>query len=265
MYEQIVSTQNPRVKDWAKLLAKKGREEQRKFVLEGIHLVREAQAAGITLDTLLYSLERGIPKELVDEQGNERWIGVSEAVFNKCCDTKSPQAVLAIANMPHQDIESWYQSLSDELVVVIDGVQDPGNLGTIIRSAAAVGADGVILGERCADLYAPKTVRATMGAIFHIPIFQNIQSTQIVERAAEQGVPIFLAQANGESAMYDCNLRGRAWLVVGNEGAGISQVMTNLRGSRDIRIPMSGSTESLNVAMATTVLLYEAYRQRTSD
>ncbi len=263
MNGEIVSVQNPRVKSWAGLLEKKGRNEQHRYLLEGVHLVKEALLADVPLETLLYSLERGIPAELTPWKDDRRWIAVSEPVLAKCCSTKTPQAVVAVAHMVEPVADSL---LSAPWVLVADGVQDPGNIGTMIRSAAAVGVDAVILGPGCADLYAPKTVRATMGALFQVPVLQLTKTSELVhllQQVRSSGTQVLVAALEGGATMYDVDWRERSWLVVGNEGSGVSPEIVAV-ASQNVYIPMSGQTESLNVAMAATVLLYEAYRQRRS-
>jgi TrmH family RNA methyltransferase len=261
MNGEIVSVQNPRVKVWAGLLEKKGRSEQQCYLLEGVHLVKEALLSDVPMETILYSLERGIPAELAPWKDDCRWVAVSEPVLAKCSSTKTPQAVVAVAQMVAPFADSL---LSAPLVLVADGVQDPGNIGTMIRSAVAVGVDAVILGAGCADLYAPKTVRATMGALFQVPVLQVTQTSELVhllQQVRASGTRVLVAALDGGATMYEVNWRERTWLVVGNEGSGVSPEIA-AEASQNVYIPMSGQTESLNVAMAATVLLYEAYRQR---
>ncbi|NHN34550.1 RNA methyltransferase [Paenibacillus sp. S3N08] len=146
------------------------------------------------------------------------------------------------------------------LVVVIDGVQDPGNLGTIIRSADAVGATGVLLGKGTVDLYNPKTVRSTMGSLFHLPIASG-DLHALLPAAAEQGVAIVTTSLQATSSCYDFDFRRPVWFVIGNEGQGVSAEVSAL-STEQILIPMQGKAESLNAAMAATVVLFEAMRQR---
>lgn len=268
---EILSLQNPRVKEWSSLLERKGRLSQQKFMVEGVHLVREAFLAQAEVEYVLFSQERGIPTELRDFTPSSIWVSVTEAIINKCSDTKTPQAVVAIVKMPPITRDSWLtqwtnrseneqQKSANEFVVVADRVQDPGNLGTLIRSAAAVGVDGIVLGEGCADPYAPKTMRATMGALFRVPIAQS-DLHSLLPHVRQRNGQILVAQLNAERSLYECDFRGPTWLIVGNEGAGVDPALV-AHATHSIRIPMHAQQESLNVAMATTVILYEAYRQR---
>jgi TrmH family RNA methyltransferase len=249
------------------LLEKKGRARARKFLLEGVHLVKEAIAAHIPLEVLMYPASRGIPDELADLAFDPRWCRVSDAVFAKCTDTVTPQSVLAVAPIQPLEPEQWLADLRqrgqhDELVLVVDQVRDPGNLGTVIRSAAAVGADGVIIGQGSVDLYSPKTVRATMGAMFRVPVMEA-DLTSFLPYASAAGARLAASTPAASTDCYSLDLRPSTWFLVGNEGAGLD---SHLLASAHVqlRIPMQRQTESLNVAMAATVLLYEAFRQRQS-
>jgi TrmH family RNA methyltransferase len=158
------------------------------------------------------------------------------------------------------------------LVVVVDGVQDPGNLGTIIRSADAVAATGVIVGRGSADVYNPKTLRATMGSLFHLPIVSGVDLPALLAQVAAEaiegsgagearGPQVVGATLRATLSCFDADMTQPTWLVLGNEGAGVSPAVAGCV-TREVRIPMPGRAESLNVAMAATVLLFEALRQR---
>jgi TrmH family RNA methyltransferase len=258
--QEIVSIHNPKVKQWSQLLSKRGRESQGKFILEGVHLVQEALKAHVEMESILFSLERGYPVELPDRSSLTcECIAVSEAVLAKCSDTESPQGVLAIAMKPAWSTEQILQQ-KDALVVVIDGVQDPGNLGTIIRSADAVGATGIILGHGTVDLYNPKTVRSTMGSLFHLPLIE-VDLTKLLPLASEKGIQLISTSLTAQQHCYEIDMVPATWLIFGNEGRGVSSEIQSFV-NKQIIIPMRGQAESLNVAMAATVLLFEAARQR---
>ncbi|WP_409347289.1 TrmH family RNA methyltransferase [Paenibacillus sp. MBLB4367] len=257
---QILSVQNPKVRQWSLLLTKKGRDTQGKFLVEGTHLVQEALQSGIALEALLYSLEKGLPAELAPLLPDRSvCIGVSEEVLAKCSDTQTPQGVVAVADKPELAPLSLLEH-PQPLVVVLDGVQDPGNVGTIVRSADAAGATGIVLGRGTADLYNPKTVRATMGSLFHLPIAEA-DLDELLPLANAKGVRLVGTSLQAEANCYELDLQAPTWLIVGNEGSGVSPQVERYVTHRTI-IPMRGKAESLNVAMATTVLLFEAARQR---
>ncbi|GIP29703.1 23S rRNA methyltransferase [Paenibacillus sp. J23TS9] len=259
----ILSPQNPRVKEWAQLLEKKHRDKQHKYVIEGIHLVQEALRSGADLECVAFDVEQGIPSELSSQMAKTdtevQWIGVSAAVIAKCSDTKTPQPVFAVVRKRPTDIDVLLQ-LENSLVIVLDGVQDPGNVGTIIRTADAAGADGVIIGRGSADIYNPKTIRSTMGSIFHLPVVEG-DLLELLPQAKENGVRIISTSLQATSTCYGYDFTGPSWLLLGNEAKGVSVEAQKLV-DESLIIPMKGQAESLNVAMASTVMLFEAMRQR---
>ncbi len=264
----ITSAANPRVKGWSSLLTKRGRDEQGAFLLEGVHLIEEALRSQAKVKTILYNLDRELPAELepyrpgrpMEEQGKDiEWVGVSEAVLAKCTETKTPQGVVAVCTKPEYDAAAFLEHKL-ALVVAVDGVQDPGNLGTIIRTADAAGATGVLLGRGTVDLYNPKTVRSTMGSLFHLPIAE-CDLKELLPAAGQRGIRLVGTRLDARQHCYDLDLTQPVWFLVGNEGSGLSPELASYV-NEDIIIPMPGQAESLNVAMATGILLYEAVRQR---
>lgn len=259
----IRSVNSPKVKQWAELLTKKGRDKQGKFLIEGIHLVQEALLSGARFEALIYSLERGLPDEIeMGKMGNRRPVeifGVVEAVLAKITDARSPQGVCAVIEKPKIVLETLLKS-DPSLAVLVDGVQDPGNLGTIIRSADAVGAEAVILGQGTVDVYNPKTVRSTMGSLFHIPVVEA-DLPQLLRSMQSEPVQIVNTSLQAQMSCYEADFTRRTWFLVGNEADGVSAEAAQYADTH-IKIPMLGKAESLNVAMASTVLLYEALRQR---
>lgn len=259
---EIMSPQNTRVKEWAGLQEKKHRDKAGKYIIEGIHLVQEALLAEADVECLAYDLDKGMPAELKpllqSVQGMEV-IGVSAAVIAKCSSTGTPQPVFAIVSKGQQGLEVILGK-QDSWVMVLDGVQDPGNVGTIIRSADAAGADGVILGKGCADLYNPKTLRSTMGSMFHLPVVEG-ELSDILPQARERGALVVSTSLTGVESCYTHDFHGSQWLLIGSEGQGISPQAAALV-DKSIIIPMAGRAESLNAAMAATILLFEGMRQR---
>lgn len=268
----ITSIQNNKVKGWVQLKERKHRNREGLFIVEGIHLVLEALRSEMQVDVVAYDMESGIPQELepfhLQEEGGlsssgrapgTEWIAVTDAIIRKCSDTETPQPVFAIVYKPVASVDSLLAS-PNSLVVVVDGVQDPGNLGTIIRTADAVGADGVVIGRGTVDLYNSKTIRSTMGSLFHLPVVEG-DLAELLPAAQARGVRLASTSLQATHSCYSYDYRPATWLVVGNEGQGVSQNVQSLVDDTII-IPMRGQAESLNVAMATTVLLYEAMRQR---
>ncbi|MGX4587402.1 TrmH family RNA methyltransferase [Paenibacillus chitinolyticus] len=258
----ITSVQNNRVKEWAGLLDRKGRQKAGAFLIEGIHLVEEAVRAGAPVRTLVYEADKGLPGTLADhaEAAGIETVSVTRPIMERCTDTETPQGMFAVVDKPAEPAETLLADTGSDLVVVVDGVQDPGNLGTIIRSADAVGASAVVLGRGTVDLYNPKAIRSTMGSLFHLPIVEaDLQ--ELLPAAREAGRQIVVTSLQADSSCYALDMTRPTWLVVGNEGRGVSDAAGELATHRVI-IPMQGQAESLNVAMATTVLLFEASRQR---
>ncbi|MBD2861686.1 TrmH family RNA methyltransferase [Paenibacillus oceani] len=258
---KIESLQNPRVKLWAQLLDKKGRDKQGLYLVEGIHLVQEALRYDAGVETVLYSEERGLPAEIAAclNDGMVERIAVTEQVLIKCSDAQTPQPVIGIVRKSAKTIEQLLAS-PESLVVVVDGVQDPGNLGTIIRSADAVGAAGVVLGKGTVDLYNPKTVRSTMGSMFHVPVVET-ELLPLLDLARSRGIQLVGTSLQASRSCYDMDLTVPTWIILGNEGKGVSAEVA-AQVDTGVIIPMKGRSESLNVAMAATVLLFEAMRQR---
>lgn len=260
--QQITSAHNPRVKAWAGLLEKKNRDKQHKFLIEGIHLVQEALKARIDMECICYDIERGIPAELSEAAAaslDVEWIGVTAAIIAKCTDAKTPQSVFAVVRKSSDEAEALLAE-GRSLVVVLDGVQDPGNVGTIIRSADAVGASGVLVGPGSADIYNPKVIRSTMGSLFHLPVIEG-NLTEILPKAKERGIRLAGTSLQAAENCYAYDFTGPVWLLFGSEGRGLSPNVRELMDDGLI-IPMQGQAESLNVAMAASVLLFEAQRQR---
>ncbi|GMK39431.1 23S rRNA methyltransferase [Paenibacillus sp. CCS19] len=258
----VMSVQNARAKSWAALLDKKHRDRSGRFIVEGIHLVQEALRCGAEIEAVVYDGERGLPAELDREPAladqHELLVSASQAVMAKCTGTDSPPPVFAIVIKPVVNEEALFRDRS--LVVVLDGVRDPGNAGTIIRSADAVGADAVVLGRGCVDLYNPKTVRSTMGSLFHLPVVEA-DLAKLLPQAKERGIRIAATSLQSAVSCFDCDWTDSTWLVLGSESDGVSADALAL-ADQSVIIPIRGQAESLNVAMAGTVILYEALRQR---
>ncbi|MGG6310232.1 TrmH family RNA methyltransferase [Paenibacillus macerans] len=258
----ILSPQNSRVKEWAGLLEKKNRDKQGKYLIEGLHLVQEALQARADVECVCYDIGGGIPPELQAAASaglDVDWIGVSAAVIAKCSDTKSPQPVFAVVRKDRGTVAPLLAKVRS-LVVVLDGVQDPGNVGTIIRSADAVGADGVIVGAGCADIYGPKVLRATMGSVFHLPVVHG-KLAEVLPQAKQRGIRLAGTSLQAAENCFAYDFTQPVWLLFGSEGSGLSPEVRALMDD-GLLIPMRGKAESLNVAMAASVLLYEAMRQR---
>ncbi len=252
----ITSTQNQRIKGVRSLARRRVRQREGRFVVEGTRLAGEVVRAGIRPALVLYTeawaatpeARRLLPSLSTAEEG--AWL-VSEAVFSSCADTETPQGVLAV--VPFVPLQP-----RPGLILVLDGLRDPGNLGTILRSAEAAGVGQVVLAPGTVDLYNPKVVRGAMGAHFRLPV-AHLDWPAIAGQVA--GRAVWLADAGGEVAYDRVDWTHPSALIVGGEAAGAGEEAAAL-ATGQVQIPMSGGAESLNAAMAATVILFEAARQR---
>jgi TrmH family RNA methyltransferase len=147
------------------------------------------------------------------------------------------------------------------LIIILENIQDPGNLGTIIRTADAVGANGIIISKGSVDVYNPKVVRATMGSIFRVPIISESNLVEDINTLRDNNIEVLASHLQGSSNIYDCDLTKGVAILIGNEGNGLSEGITGL-ANRNIKIPMIGKSESLNAGVAASIMVYEVLRQR---
>ncbi len=245
---------------------KKYRDQEGRFLTEGIKVIEEALEAGWKVEMLLYTSElTGHPRgaallETARSAGTEVWETTAH-VLAAVADTKTPQGVVALIVKFRYDLDLLLQGRSTPLVIVLDGIQDPGNLGTIIRTAAACGLLGVITLEGTVDLFHPKVVRASAGALFHLPTFGDIPAPTAVRFLTEAGFQTFVADPVGDYAVYDCDFSRPTALFMGNENRGCTAFLRRM-ADRVVFIPMPGQAESLNVGVAASLFIYEAVRQR---
>jgi TrmH family RNA methyltransferase len=266
MIELIRSTQNPQVKQWASLSTKKGRERLGLYMIEGVHLVTEAILSGVAVRTILYVPGHAALEplhQLLQERNrsipDDQWIAISKEIMGKITDTATPQGIAAIIPIRDVPIEA-ISDLKGNLFVAMEAVQDPGNVGTIIRSADAAGAAAVFIGAGCADLYHPKTIRAAMGSTFHLPVVPCDLPSALTALQHEK-IQCIATSPNAKQSCYEMDLSVGICFIVGNEGSGVSREILTMC-NESVMIPMEGKAESLNVAAATSILLFEALRQR---
>jgi TrmH family RNA methyltransferase len=240
------------------LRRRKSREKQSLFVAEGVRAVEELLASrlairGILTAPQLDGAQRGAALQSRIAESKIETAVVSEAEFRSAAETESPQGVIAIAEVPQHSLDSLAGQESYTLLV-LDGVQDPGNVGTILRTAAALGVDATIALPGTVDLWNAKVVRGAMGASFRHPVM-HASLDDLFSFASDQDVELWGADAAGEPVELH-QAPARLALVVGNEGAGVSSSMRE-RLTRLVSLPISGDVESLNVAVATGILLYQ--------
>jgi len=255
----ITSVANDKVRYARSLQRRRQRGRESRFLVEGVRLLEEALRAGCTPALLFYSPERAETERASEVLASALAAGVpcyqvSEAVLGALADTVTPQPVIGVVPLP-----KLVSPERPSLLLVIDRLRDPGNLGTILRTAAAAGVDDVLLAPGTVEPYNPKVVRAGMGAHFRVPLRVGLSWPQIAERLT--GLPLWIADARGEVAYDQVDWRAPAALLVGGEPEGSSEAAGDLAVGR-LRIPMQGETESLNAAVAAGVILFEAARQR---
>jgi TrmH family RNA methyltransferase len=255
----ITSVRNPKIQGIRSLQGRsKARREAGSFVVEGVRLVEEAVNSAWKARAAFYTRDLDIRgQNLVDalKTGNIPLEEVSEGVMKAISDTKTPQGILLEVEWKELPLHA-----QPSLVLILDGVADPGNLGTLLRSAAAAAADMVLLAPGSADAFAPKVVRSGMGAHFRLPI-REMDWAGIATLCKSEGLVVFLAEA-GKGQAYDrVDLTKRVALIIGGEAHGSSEAAHSLN-PEPIQIPMPGQIESLNAAIAGSLLLFEAVRQR---
>jgi TrmH family RNA methyltransferase len=268
----LTSLQNPLVKQMRKLHRAKERREQSLFLVEGTHLIEAACTAGFSLETLCYTAawQAKYPdlwQQVAQMAGRVEL--VSEEVLQAVATTVNPDGVIATAQRLTSSSLSGGSSLDDsmatpQLGIALETLQDPGNLGTVIRTAAAVGADGLWLSQDSVDLDHPKVLRASAGQWFRLPmrVSQNLQAD--LQQLQCQGVQIVATLPTARLSYWQVDFTSPTIVVLGNEGAGLTDPIAELSDVA-VKIPLAPGVESLNVAIAAALLLYEAQRQRLAN
>lgn len=264
--EKITSISNGKVKNVAALQQRsKIRREQKSFVTEGARLFMDTPVSYLkevyVTETFLEEKEEGNKRrnklQMLEKAGID-CILVTPEVMRHMADTQTPQGVLCVNRMPSWDAD---RILQGKLLILLEDIQDPGNLGTMFRSAEAAGAAGIIMSKSTVDIFNPKTVRSTMSAIFRMPFCYAEDFGAMLTQIKEAGITIYAAHLEGAVEYDQCDYTAPSAFLIGNEGRGLSAAVT-AQADRRILIPMEGEIESLNAAVAASVLLFEAGRQR---
>lgn len=272
----LTSVTNDRIKDIAKLMkSSKRRRERGVFIAEGLRLVSEVPADRLEelyIEETFYEKQEAADgfderlkalMEVAEEKG--MCFKISDTVMNKLSDTETPQGVLAVVKAEAADIESLtgQDATADgekPFIIVMDGLQDPGNMGTIIRTAEGAGVTGILISNDSVDPYSPKVVRSTMGAVFRMKICVSRDLAGDIGKLKEQGITVFGTHLSGKE-FYDEDFTGAAAFLIGNEGRGLKDEVAET-ADRLLRIPMKGNVESLNAGVSAAVVMYEVLRQR---
>lgn len=260
---EINSSKNPIIKEVKGLSRKKNRWNEKLFIIEGIKLIEEAIASSMTIKYIFYSeilthVDGG--REFLDKIiDRKETIKLSKEVFRQTSGLENPQGVMAVLEFKDRDIEEIYkENLS--FILFLDELNDPGNLGTIIRTADAFDIGGIVLGMGCVDPYNSKVVRSTMGSIFRLPIYNINDNEEFFKRAKENKYSIVTTSLNGRLLSEEDFLE-KAVVVIGNEANGVSDRIIDI-SDKQIKIPMPGKAESLNAGVAASLIMYEAMKSR---
>lgn len=251
----LESINNKLIKQTIALANKKERDKTGLFVLEGERLVSEINDTDLIEYVIVSEDYKG------EYPATNKICLTNNSVFAKLSDTVNPQGIIAVCHKFKHKEEYAFDNCENPLFVILENVQDPGNLGTIIRTADAAGADGVFLSKGTVDLYNPKVVRSTMGSLFHLPIYTGIDLPKLLNNCKRYNVQTLAAHLGGVNTPYRTNMKKATAILVGNEGSGLTPETATMADEL-VRIPMPGKAESINASIATGILIYEAVRQR---
>ena len=255
---RIDSAKSAQVKHVAALQKKaRTRREEGCFVVEGIRMVAEAPADRLEA---VYASDSFLAAGGAEKLSGISYTEVSDAAFKAMAETQTPQGVLAVVRMKPWEEQEIYGN-PHALLVILENLQDPGNLGTILRAGEGAGVTGVIMSRETVDIYNPKVIRSTMGSIYRVPFLISEDLSAVMEQCHAHGIKTCAAHLRGTMDYDRADYREKSAFLIGNEAAGLSDALS---GQADtlVKIPMLGKVESLNAAVAASVLLYEAARQR---
>ncbi len=257
----ITSKDNEVVKNIKKLKEKKYRDEKKEYIIEGIKLIEEAITENAKIKMIIVCEEclknEAIEQKLLYQIAKYNCIYVNEKVFTSITDVKNPQGMLAVIEMENGEEVINY---NDDVIFVLDGIQDPGNLGTILRTIDSAGLSQVIVSKDTVDAYNPKVVRSTMGAIFRVKVIESQDIIRTMKNIKKHKYEILVTSLEATDNIYDIDYT-KKMIVIGNEANGVSQAVLDIADEK-IKIPMLGKTESLNAAVATSIIAYEYVRRK---
>lgn len=264
----ITSAQNPKIKQALDLNHRRERDTSQLFIIEGYRELCRAQEAKTPIETLFFCPELFLgtnEKALIDRLSGHHY-QCPEKLFTKISYRDRPDGLLAIARQTHRslhDLEKLLKNKKDPFLVIAEGIEKPGNLGTILRSCDAMGADALLLCDQCTDLFNPNTVRASVGTLFCVPVIE-CSSEEALTFLRDKGIKVVAATPEATKPLFHEDCCRAVAIALGTEQYGLSEVW---RKSCDVavQIPMLGHADSLNVAMATTIMLYETRRQRNAQ
>ena len=257
----ITSKDNEVIKNIRKLKEKKYRDLNNEYIVEGIKMIREAINEKAVIKLIVVCEENAnngaIDKKLLYEIAKYECIYVNKKIFSLISDVQNPQGILAVIKKNNSEENIDYKQ---DVIIVLDGIQDPGNLGTILRTIDSVGLNQVIVSKETADSYNPKVVRSTMGAIFRVNIIESDNLLDTLKNMKKHKFKIMATSLETQNSIYDVDYNKKV-VVIGNEANGVSQEILDYADEK-IKIPMLGKTESLNASVATAIILYEYVRNK---
>lgn len=257
----ITSKDNEMVKNIKRLKEKKYRQQEQAFIVEGIKLVQEAIQEQMVIKKVVIcedcTTDGSIDQSLLYEIAKQDCMYVSKNVFESLTDVVNPQGILAVIEKKNEESSIDY---GEDMLIVLDGIQDPGNLGTILRTMDSAGLKQIILSETTADPYNPKVVRSTMGAIYRIHIIQASNILETLKNIQKNKFQVVATSLQTQENIYTIDYHKKA-IVIGNEANGVSKEVLELANQK-VKIPMLGKTESLNAAVATSVIIHEYVRRK---
>lgn len=260
----ITSSQNPVFKEIKSLKNRKDRVEKGLYYVEGLRIVNEALKENVKISEVAVSeefaadsLNAGILSKI--EMLNVKTHLFSAKLFKEIADTETPQGIIAVIRIKNHELELELDRTG--LYVILDSIRDPGNIGTIIRTADAAGFSGVILSIGCVDLYNPKVLRSTMGSVFHMPVYQSEDIIKVIKLLKSKGINLYVSHIEGIVSIFKADMSYGSAIVIGSEAEGVCEEVKILADLL-VRIPMPGKAESLNASVAAGIMMYEAVKQR---
>lgn len=259
---QIISSKdNEIVKNIKKLKEKKYRDLENRFIVEGIKLVEEAIQENANIKQIVVCdddvQEGNLSKEYMYKIAKYDCIYVTAKVFQVLSDVKTPQGILAVIEKKNTNAALDF---SQDIIIALDDIQDPGNLGTILRTVDSAGLNQIILSKNSADVFNPKVVRSTMGAIFRVNIIIAENLEEMLKQAQKNKFEIMVTSLDTQNSIYDVEYKNKV-IVIGNEANGVSKPIQDM-ADKKVKIPMLGKTESLNASVAASIMIYEYVRRK---
>jgi TrmH family RNA methyltransferase len=260
----ITSSSNSQIKNLIALQSKsKVRSSQEAFVTEGVKMFAETDPSSIVKVYVSESFYSSMSSKDEAFFKNFEYEIVSDKVLREAADTQTPQGILAIVKQPHYDFEQLICNPKANLILLED-LRDPGNMGTIIRTAEGAGVTGLIISKTSVDIFNPKVVRSTMGALYRVPFVYVEDFQDSLKRIQEENITIYASHLQANKFYDEETYEGKCGIIIGNEANGISEQSSSI-ANRLIKIPMEGKLESLNASVAAAILMYEVYRQRRNN